>query len=366
MEKIKVLHVAPLPPPLGGMVTYILGLLNSDIHEKVDTAIVRFDYLNKEAYRGPLRLAVNIANALILTTLFSVKLLVWKPKIVHIQSNSGFGFYEKSYLAFLAQLFGVKTVFHVHGGNFRQFYTQSPPFFQKLILWLASRNDFVLTASPQMRETWLFIGLREEKLRLIGNAVDLPDEVREHFQGENIVILFLTRIIQAKGVFELIDAVDLLHEQYPQIRLRIVGVEELETADVKKHLGSLRLANIQYVGPVSEGQKQQEYLNADIFAFPTHVEDQSYAVMEAMSYGLACVASDVGGVPSLIADKENGVLIPPKDTPALVAALAELIEDASLRSELGARARETIQKKFTWKRHADEVWELYKECLTGS
>ena len=71
---------------------------------------------------------------------------------------------------------------------------------------------------------------------------------------------------------------------------------------------------------MSELQKHNEYLNADIFAFPTHVEDQSYAVMEAMSYGLACVASNVGGVPSLIQHGQNGLLIPPKDVGALTSA----------------------------------------------
>ena len=83
---------------------------------------------------------------------------------------------------------------------------------------------------------------------------------------------------------------------------------------------------------MSESQKHNEYLNADIFAFPTHVEDQSYAVMEAMSYGLACVASNVGGVPSLIQHGQNGLLIPPKDVGALTSALEKLAQERELTS----------------------------------
>lgn len=96
---LRVLHVAPLPPPLGGMVTYIQGLLNSDVFKSVNYKVVRLNYFNKEKFTGVLRVLLNFLNAFILTAVFLFKTITFNPEIVHIQANSGFGFFEKSWIA---------------------------------------------------------------------------------------------------------------------------------------------------------------------------------------------------------------------------------------------------------------------------
>ena len=346
------------------MVTYIQGLLGSAVFQEFDALVVRQDYLGKERFRALSRVAVNLINAVILTSVFIYQVLVWRPSIVHIQTNSGFGFYEKSWIAWLAKMMGRRTLLHVHGGNFREFFTRSAPVMQSVIRKCARLNDRVVAASPQMRDNFLFIGHPADKLALVGNAVTLPAVQKDYRQRALITILFLTRIIPAKGIIELIDAVHTLHGAVEGIRLRIVGAEELETSRVKDHIKALGSPDyIQYIGPVSEEQKHAEYSTADIFAFPTHVEDQSYAVMEAMSYGLPCVASDVGGVPSLIQDGQNGLLVPPRDSDSLGNALSELLYHPQLRKELGGAARKTIQDHFSWTKQADEMKQLYLSLL---
>lgn len=364
IPRIKVLHVAPQPPPLGGMVTYIQGLLSSGAFKEIDTRIVRQDFVGKERFRGVIRIAINLINSCILTFVFIFQTLFWKPDIVHIQTNSGFGFYEKCWMALIAKLLGRRTLLHVHGGNFREFYNASSLLMQSVIKKCARLNDRIITASPQMRKNFLFIGLQEAKIIQIGNAVNLPDIHNDYQPTNYITILFLTRIIFAKGVIELIDAVRTLHISHENIRLRIVGAEELETVRIKEFLATSGEQDyIQYVGPVSEEQKHEEYIKADIFAFPTHVEDQSYAVMEAMSYGLPCVASNVGGVPSLIRDGQDGLLVYPKNIPSLIAALEKLINDAELRRKLGTAARKRIEDEFSWPQRSNEIKALYYKVL---
>jgi len=361
-RKIKVLHVAPMPPPLGGMVTYIQGLLNSNVFKEIDYKVVRLNYFNKEKHTGFIRIAVNSLNVMILTIIFLVKAVFWHPDIVHIQSNSGFGYFEKSWIAFLAKIMGRKTIFHLHGGNMREWYGQASSLYQLAIRKCALINDRIMTGSPQMRETWLMIGMPEKKLIYVGNAVNLPLEISK--SHDLITILFLTRVVLAKGIIELIDAFLLLQSTYNDIQMRIVGADTLDTPIVKEYLENVdpdRL--IQYIGPVTEEQKNQEYLQADIFAFPTYVEDQSYAVMEAMSYGLACVASNVGGVPSLIKDGENGLLIKPHDVDSLKKGLERLIIDPKLREHLGKNARKTIEHGFSWEVRSQEIVNLYKGLL---
>lgn len=370
--RLKVLHVAPLPPPLGGMVTYVREMLNSKLSEKTDARVVRMDYLQKENYSGVIRIVINFLNGAILLFMVIGSILTWHPAIVHIQTNSGTGFFEKSFLILVARLFNRKTFLHVHGGGFREFYYKSPVMVQRLIRWCGGLPNIILVASPQMRETWQIIGVPQERVVQINNAVRMPsrifwDDPQPGWEARDgisspITVLFLTRIVFAKGVIELLDAVKTLSASFPRLHVRIVGAENAESLQVKEYLKTLDLAeHATYVGFVTEEQKQDELLHADLYAFPTHVEDQSYAVMEAMSYGLPCVASAVGGVPSLIVNGVNGILIPPKDTGALVQAISVLIENPGMRQNLGRAARRTVEKDFTWDRSAGDIYALYRK-----
>ena len=354
-RKIRVLHIAPQPPPIGGMVTYIQGLVNSDVFRTVDYRIVRMNLFNKEKYSGFTRKLINFVNAALLTGSFILKIITWNPDIVHIQSNSGFGYFEKSWIAFLAKFLGKKSILHFHGGNFRNFYYESSSVSQTIIRKCALINDRLLTGSPQMEKNWLEIGIPRERIKYLGNAVNMPKfHIKEPHCTVNI--LFLTRIVKAKGILELINAFLVLRMKYDSIRLRIVGAESLEKEEILSDLlESDTKGLIDYIGPVTDEQKHNEYLLADIFAFPTYVEDQSYAIMEAMSYGLPCVASDVGGIPSLITHLENGVLIKPKNVNSLIQGLEMLISDGQLRKCIGNNAMKTIEEGFTWEKRSPEI-----------
>lgn len=370
--RMKVLHVAPLPPPMGGMVTYARELLNSSLSEKTDARVVRMDYLQKENYAGPARVLVNFLNGIILLFVVIGSILTWRPHIVHVQTNSGKGFFEKAFLILVAKLFRRRTFLHVHGGRFREFYYESSAPLRRLIRWCGDLPDIILVASPQMRETWRIIGVPDERVVQINNAVQMPpkniwDDPHPQWKLRDgislpITVLFLTRIVFAKGIIELLDAVKTLSASFPMLRLRIVGAESAESLQVKEYLKTLNMDDrVTYVGFVTEEQKRSELLQADLYAFPTHIEDQSYAVMEAMSYGLPCIASAVGGVPSLIGNGVNGILIPPKDTEALVQAMRMLIQNPDMRRDLGRAARSTVEREFTWDRSADEIYALYQK-----
>lgn len=364
-KPIRVLHVAPLPPPLGGMVTYIQGLLNSDVFKTVNYKVVRLNYFNKEKFRGLLRVFMNLVNAFILSVVFIFRTITFNPDIVHIQANSGFGFFEKLWIAFLAKLFGKITIFHFHGGNLRGYYDQAPKLTKRMIRKCILINDRVMTGSPQMRETWMYIGVPKEKLIHINNAVNLPD-ISDRKTHHGVSLLFLTRIILEKGIIELIDSFLQLKKNYSDLQLRIVGAKTMDTTIVLDYLKEHDKDQlITFIGPVSDEQKHQEYLMADIFAFPTYVEDQSYAVMEAMSYQLPCVASNVGGVPSLIQDGQNGILCEPKSVESLILHLELLIKDSRLREKLGQNARNTIERDFTWNKRSQEILNLYRELINN-
>jgi glycosyltransferase involved in cell wall biosynthesis len=85
--------------------------------------------------------------------------------------------------------------------------------------------------------------------------------------------------------------------------------------------------------------------------------------MEAMSYGLPVIASNVGGVPSLITHETNGYLVLPKDVNSLRDGIKKLIFAPDLRKTLGENARNTIEKGFTWNVRSKEIVSLYQTLV---
>ncbi len=84
----------------------------------------------------------------------------------------------------------------------------------------------------------------------------------------------------------------------------------------------------------------------DIFVLPSHSEGVSLALLEAMAAGLPVIATAVGGLPEVVTDGVNGLLIPPQDPEALAQALARLLDDPALAKKLGENARRHVEEKF--------------------
>ena len=101
----------------------------------------------------------------------------------------------------------------------------------------------------------------------------------------------------------------------------------------------------------------------DVFAMPSHHEGLPMALLEAMAASRAVVASAVGSIPEVIRHGESGLLVPPKDVPALVSALQRLLTDAALRSLLGTQARQTVLEQYSAQRTAQSYEALYDEVL---
>jgi glycosyltransferase involved in cell wall biosynthesis len=101
----------------------------------------------------------------------------------------------------------------------------------------------------------------------------------------------------------------------------------------------------------------------DIFVLPSHSEGVSLALLEAMAAGLPVIGSRVGGLPEVVADGENGLLIPPRDAGALADALERLLADPAGAQALGDHARRHVREHFTLERLGREINEIYEELV---
>ena len=96
---------------------------------------------------------------------------------------------------------------------------------------------------------------------------------------------------------------------------------------------------IEHLGPVSMNQRIKCFADADIFVLPTYAEAMPISVIEAMAAGLAVITTPVGGIPELISDGKDGLLVPPGNVSALAEKIAMLASDTEARERFGARAQ---------------------------
>jgi N-acetyl-alpha-D-glucosaminyl L-malate synthase BshA len=233
--------------------------------------------------------------------------------------------------------------------------------------------DQVTTVSEGLRSVAAQLTETKGDIRVIYTGVDTnrfratgsPKEGRQRLQLEPDTphVLFIGRLTRLKGVFDLVKAFADLTKRY-QARLLLVGdgagrqnvsdcIEQLDLGQQVKFVGRIDHASI------------PEWLNAaDILVLPSHGEGLPNAVLEAMSSERAVVASDVGGIPELITDGVNGLLVPPAEPRALSTAISSLITDPGSCQQMGRRGRETVLERFTWDRHAAEVYATYRDVIS--
>ncbi len=163
--------------------------------------------------------------------------------------------------------------------------------------------------------------------------------------AEENVLVFIGRLHRDKGLDVLFDALRRLRPSGPPCRCLVVGDGPLR-AELSGWVAENGLAStVTFMG-------FQEDVNpylaaADVFVLPSRTEaGPPFALLEAMSSGLACIATDVGGVPEAITDGVEGLIVPPGSALDLCEAIRRLLSDAHLRSTMGKRARERTQAEF--------------------
>jgi glycosyltransferase involved in cell wall biosynthesis len=208
--------------------------------------------------------------------------------------------------------------------------------------WLARkvlrRARLTICASNALADSARKLGARD--VEVIPSGVDVPERTGE--EAEPPEVLFAGRLSREKGILELVQAAD-------GMPLTVVG-----DGPLRDRVPSAR-------GFVPHDELGPLYERAAVVAVPSHREGFGVSCAEAMAHGRPVVASAVGGLLDLVVDGETGVLVPPRDVPALRSALQRLLADRELRRELGANAREHGREHFSWPRVTDLTIAAYEK-----
>ncbi len=260
-------------------------------------------------------------------------------ELVHVHAAMRGSFWRKAIFAAIARRFGVPVVLHLHGSEMKDFYAAQPALVKRMIVGQLEAASRVLVLSQSWRRFVAEIAPRA-KTAVAPNYVDVPDAppVRARPARE---ILFLGLVGERKGVFDLLKAFALARADNSEIELTIGGAGAIERA--RSEAQRLGVAgHVDFRGWVGPQEREALLARADIFALPSRNEGLPMSVLEAMARGLPVIATPVGGLPELIEDGVNGILVPPGDAEALARAILKLAGDQASREALGRAARETI------------------------
>lgn len=212
-------------------------------------------------------------------------------------------------------------------------------------------------AANKLREE----GVPERKIAVIPNGLNLDAFPLTPPRMRRRVVVAVANLRRGKGLDTLLRAAVLVLRTHPDARFKLVG-EGVLRASLETQAAALGISErVEFLGAQEDvGRILQR---CDIFACPSHMEAFPNVVMEAMAAGLPTVASNIGGIPELIANERSGLLVPPGAAEPLAAAIVRLMDNNALATALGAEAHRVVAATYSFERMTACTEQLYETEL---
>lgn len=238
-------------------------------------------------------------------------ILISRPDLIHMHMSYKGSFTRKYMIQRVCKLFGVKNIVHLHGSEFQKWYNTLTERKRKKIRTLIKDADYFIVLGDKWKEIILEIEPCAN-VRVISNGVKIP-KCSVQWKDDECIFLFLGVLIPRKGVADLLEAIKLVHDYVIQknIRFLIAGTGECEDS-LKKRTFELGIdSNVAFLGWTAGDAKKKLLETSQIMVSPSYNEGLPISILEAISYGMPVISTDVGDISSIVIDGKNGVLITP-------------------------------------------------------
>ena len=351
--KVCVLLVGPLPPPYGGIPSYVVSLSRAPWHDietmNFNTAMPSsvapldregrgYGALLENGLLSALRMITFVAWSYIL---FAKAVITNKPHVVQVFTSSYWGYWRNFIYILIARVSARKTIFHLLNA-IDAFYDNSGVIQKRLIRLSFHGAHLNLLQSPGL-EQW-FHEHSQAPAKGLWNGIALKTiptkgpklETIADFSGPTGITVGL--LGEAKGTGSILKCLQSLSSRNILVNWIFVGGGDL--AEYQGKAASLGLAGrVFFAGRVADSLKWQYLHHADFFCLPSIAEGQPIAIIEAMALGLPVIASDVGSIPEVLDHGQCGLLMKPFDLDSLEEAIRKMVQDQDLRRSLGIAAQ---------------------------
>ncbi|RWZ59067.1 glycosyltransferase family 1 protein [Halobacillus fulvus] len=319
MTKTKVLQVGPLPPPIGGISTFIDNL------RKYADMDVELDYFNIFPKKDK-PLNKKVFNLVVLFKYFFY--LLWKkPDIVHIHTAGYRAFTKSSYFVKISKWLNKKVILHVHSGRFMEYYDEAGASTKKMVIDTFEASDRVVCLSESWKQRFTeTFPVDSAKYEVIPNAIFAEEfeEIRPAFSYDSKTVLYVGKLSENKGIYDIVEMAKKLKDD-DSIQFRLMGDGPLKS--YVEHEANQHDLNIELLGSLSGKAKIRQFDQADIFLLPSYFEGLSITVLEAMAAGLVVLTTKVGALPDVVEDGRAGHLFEPGDVDGFTRQLSSLSQE---------------------------------------
>ena len=207
-------------------------------------------------------------------------------------------------------------------------------------------------AADKLREE----GVPAARIELIANGID-ASRYAVATAWDGLTVTTVAHLRPGKGIDVLLHAAAIVLARLPDVTFRIAG-DGSERAKLEQLAATLGISHrVQFLGHTPDVPVL--LATSSVFAFPSLMEASPNAVIEAMAAGLAVAASNAGGIPEVVEDDHNGLLVKPGDAAALADAMFRLLTNPAMCQRLGGAARETIARRFSFTKMVSDFERLY-------
>ncbi len=214
-------------------------------------------------------------------------------------------------------------------------------------------------------------GVKKLSILPLGVNTDFFTPLKSLKKKNGIKIISIGRLVERKGFEYLLIAFSNLYKKYKDIELDIVGIGPLND---KLKMLSIELGinkKVNFLGARSHKDIKFLFEKSDIFVLSSIVDSKGdteglgLVYLEAMASGLPVIGTKVGGIPDIIKNGFNGLLVKEKDVKELTFALEKLIKNSRLRNKLGQNGRKFVEENYSWKKIADEYLKSYRKVIVN-
>lgn len=374
----KVLLVGPIPPPYGGIASYVKELANSHI-ENIDISVFNTSFpkwvapLDREGKRSYLSIfeggVISGLNKVIFVISsyfrFFFVIVCRQPNIVQIFPASYWAYWRNWLYLLQAKLFGKKTIFHVLNA-IDVFYEEVGNTQRRMIKNSLSVPDYILVQSPKLQS--YVERLTDTKVKGILNGIRLDDIPQERFRkttltdAHDFVGSTIGNLSKNKGTYLILDALRILKSEGMQVKWIFIGRGDIKNfSELAKDYGIEQ--QVVFTGPVSEKAKWKFLLESDFYCLPSYAEGQPISIIEAMAKGLPIISTKIGSIPEIIEEGENGYLIDVGDSLALSEAIKKIVNDPKHTRSMGECNEILCKEKFDANTMFKAISTIYDELI---
>tara|TARA_B100000787_G_scaffold146019_1_gene116481 strand:+ start:13222 stop:14319 length:1098 start_codon:yes stop_codon:yes gene_type:complete len=346
----KILFILHLPQPVHGSSLVGKSIKESNIiNQSIDGKFINLTTSRTidEIGKNPIFKIIRYFKILFKVIIY---LIMYNPKVVYLAiAAKGVAFYKDFTIALVAKLFGKSLVLHYHPKGVSE---RQNMFFDNLLYKVLFKNTKVILLSESLYfDVKKYVSLKN--IFYCANGISVSEFSKNHVKKVNKIpqLLFLSNLIETKGVYVLLDALKLLKDQGLLFHCNFVGGEaDINSEQFNNKLKKLKIIDcVSYLGKKYGKEKYEIFNSSDIFVFPTFYHNETFPLvtLEAMMSSLPIISTSEGAIADIVTNNETGFIVERENPEVLAHKIKFLIENPVISKKMGERGRAKFYEFYT-------------------